>query len=102
MKITDSLSITELSRLTGKTRPTLYKYVSDYERENYDNIPYSFKLLFDMIVVDKKDIAEIKSYCSKKFVDKHEDKASELVDLIMKNKNKLDLDKLIKRVKEDL
>ena len=34
MKITDMISITELSRLLKKTRPTVYKYVSDFEKGN--------------------------------------------------------------------
>ena len=34
MQITDIVTITELSKLLGKSRPTVYKYVSDYEAGN--------------------------------------------------------------------
>ena len=102
MRITDLLSITELSRLTGKTRPTLYKYIGDYENNNYDNVPYSFKTLFDMITIENKSLNEVKDFCNKKFKGNEDDKASELVDLILKNKKKLDIDGMIKRIKEEL
>ena len=32
MKITDRITITELSRMLGKSRPTVYKYIADFER----------------------------------------------------------------------
>ena len=34
--INDLITVTELSRLTGKTRPTVYKYIKDFERERYE------------------------------------------------------------------
>ena len=44
-----TFSITELSNLTGKTRPTIYKYLKAYEEDKYDDLPYSFIQLFDLM-----------------------------------------------------
>ena len=41
MPITDYMTVTELARLTHKSRPSIYKYVESYEQNNYDDIPYS-------------------------------------------------------------
>ena len=35
MKVTDLITITELSRIMNKSRPTIYKYISDFEEERY-------------------------------------------------------------------
>ena len=41
MPITNYITITELARLTHKSRPSIYKYVENYEVSNYDDVPYS-------------------------------------------------------------
>ena len=46
MNIVEVITISELSRLTKKSRPTLYKYINDYENQVYDNIPFNFIKLF--------------------------------------------------------
>ena len=53
-------SITELSNLTGKTRPTLYKYMKAYIDGSFDDLPYSFIQLFNLM--DKKDVNRKLSY----------------------------------------
>ena len=62
MLITDLISITELSRLTKKSRPTIYKYINEYNNGNYDEIPYSMINLFKMAETATK--SEIISYCN--------------------------------------
>ena len=54
MIITDFISITELSRLTKKSRPTIYKYLDDFHLGNYDDIPYSIITLFKMAKTSTK------------------------------------------------
>ena len=63
MKITDIISITELSRLLNKSRPTVYKYVSDFENGNHAAIPHSVKKLFENIRSGNLPKREIYEYC---------------------------------------
>ena len=61
MKITDMISISELARLLNKSRPTVYKYVSDYENGNFAGLPLSVKRLFNEIKngnIPKREIYE--------------------------------------------
>ena len=98
MFITDMLTITELSRLTKKSRPTLYKYINDFSFGRYDDIPYSIITLFQMSKNCTKE--ELVSYCQNTYgSNEHgctKEQTKELVDLILKNENKLD----IKKIKE--
>ena len=64
MKITDIISITELSRLLNKSRPTVYKYVSDFESGNYAQIPNSVQRLFQNIESGRASKREICEYCA--------------------------------------
>ena len=68
MRITDMISITELSRLLKKSRPTVYKYVSDYESGNRGSIPHSVKKLFEKIASGTIPKKEIYEYCNRWFV----------------------------------
>ena len=68
MKITEIVSITELSRLLGKSRPTVYKYVSDFESGNSANLPHSVKKLFLKIQSGEAPKREIYQYCQDWFV----------------------------------
>lgn len=45
----NKVNITELSRLTNKTRPSIYKYVEEYTTGVYKDIPHSFVVLFNKI-----------------------------------------------------
>ena len=67
MKITDAITITELSRLLQKSRPTVYKYISDYEQNDYEAIPFAVRELFRLI--DEEDLSrdDIVSYCKTRF-----------------------------------
>ena len=63
MQITDIVTITELAKLLGKSRPTVYKYVSDYEAGNYSAIPHSVRSLFDKIMSGETSRRGVMEYC---------------------------------------
>ena len=63
MKITDIISITELSRLLNKSRPTVYKYISDFENGNHAALPHSVKKLFENVQSGNLPKREIYEYC---------------------------------------
>ncbi len=53
------IPITELSALTRKSRPTIYKYLSLYRQKDYGSVPYAFVTLFQMmddLSISKKEI----------------------------------------------
>ena len=96
-------SITELSNLTGKTRPTIYKYVNAYDNGELDSIPYTFIKLFDLMSkanVKRKDIID---FCNANFVNADSDgEINELVKLIKENKDKIDIKKVKDLIKEEI
>lgn len=99
----NAFSITELSTLTGKSRPSLYKYISAYEKKNFDDLPYSFIKLFELM--EKADITrkEIMEYCDITFKKIDSDlKVNELINLIRTYKDKLDLDQLKQYIYKEL
>ena len=104
MKLNDFMSITELARLTGRTRPTLYKYVRDYEDGNYDDIPYTFLILMQM--AEKPDVsrAELVEYCDKHYAKKTDKSPAlrELIDFITNNCDKLDLKKIKEMIEKEI
>ena len=103
MKIELTFSITELSNLTGKTRPTLYKYIKAYESENYDDVPFSFIKLFDLMNKPGVKRSEITEYCQSNFQTVDSDfKVNEIISLIKDNKDKIDLDNLARVIKEEI
>ena len=96
-------SITELSNLTGKTRPSIYKYLKAYEDCKYDDLPYSFIQLFSLM--EKEDISrrEIIEYCEKNFKSVDDGiKANEVINLIRNNLEKIDLDNLKRIIEEEI
>ena len=98
-----TFSITELSNLTGKTRPTIYKYLKAYSDCKYDDLPYSFIQLFSLMEKEKVSRKEIVEYCEKNFKAVDEDvKVNEIVNLIKNNKGKIDLDNLKKKLEEEI
>lgn len=58
-KITEFITITELAPLLDITRPTLYKYVVDYEAGDYRNIKYDIVVIFDYITKEAKNKVDI-------------------------------------------
>lgn len=100
MKVTDIITITELSRIMNKSRPTLYKYLFDYEREEYDDIPNIVKDLFDSIVNKNFSKKDIYIYCDTYF--NKDDDLSEIVSFIKENKSKLDLNKVMNFLRNEV
>ncbi len=98
-----TFSITELSNLTGKTRPSIYKYLKAYEDGHFDDLPYSFIQLFNLMSKENVNRKEIIEYCENNFKKVDEDiKVNEIVNLIKNNKEKIDLDNLKKRIEEEI
>jgi predicted DNA-binding transcriptional regulator AlpA len=96
MFITDLVTITELSRLTKRSRPTIYKYINDYLCGNYDDIPFSFLKLFQLSSNCSK--SDIEHYCR---ITYGEDatrgidmETQELIDLIVKSRSQIDIAKI--------
>ena len=113
MKITDAISITELSRILNKSRPTVYKYVSDFESGNEQAVPTSVKKLFYQIQAGNIPKREIYEYCDFWFAreGKHEEKTQdtgkavtlkEIFKLLKINERKLDLFKLKIYIEDEL
>ena len=103
MKIELTFSITELSNLTGKTRPTLYKYIKAYESDHFDDLPYSFIQLFNLMNKPSVKRKEITEYCENNFKAVDSDiKVNEIITLIKNNKEKIDLDNLKSVIEEEL
>ena len=97
------LTITELSNLTGKTRPTLYKYINAYELGFFDDVPFSFIQLFNLMEKANIKRKEIVDYCEANFKSVDSDiKVNEIVTLIKSNKEKIDLDNLKKHIEEEI
>ncbi len=98
-----TFSITELSNLTGKTRPSIYKYLKAYEDCKYDDLPYSFIQLFNLMEKEGTSRKEIIEYCEKNFKTVDEDiKVNEIINLIKNNKDKINLDNLKKNLEEEI
>ena len=104
MLVTDLISITELSRLTGKSRPTIYKYINEYNAGNYDDIPFSFIKLFDMAKFSSR--ADIEGYCYKTYGVpdslKSNEEIKEVIMLISENSGNIDFEKLKKFILEEI
>jgi len=101
--INKTITITELSTLTGKSRPTLYKYYAYYSNNVFDDIPFSIKTLFDIACKKDADKKEIINYCNKTFKNIDDDiDISEIITLIKNNKEKIDLKMLKKAIKEGI
>ena len=96
-------SITELSNLTGKTRPTLYKYINSYDSGDFDSIPYTFIQLFNLMEKPNVKKIEIVNFCKNSFVevDKDED-LNNFVKFLKENKEKIDLNKVRLIIEEEI
>ncbi len=104
MKITDMISITELSKSIGKSRPTVYKYISDYEHGSYDQVPASLLKLFDRIEKENITKSEVYQYCEKYFYKEGDTPSTydDVIKLIRENRDKLDLASLKKQLKKEI
>ena len=112
MQITDIVTITELSKLLGKSRPTVYKYVSDYEAGNYSAIPHSVKSLFDKILSGETSKRGVFEYCDHWFAGKarfsggkgaeNPTTLKDIIKILKDNERRLDLGRIKKYIEEEL
>lgn len=112
MKITDIVTITELSNLLGKSRPTVYKYVSDYESGNYAAIPHSVRSLFDKIMSGETSKRGVFEYCDHWFAGSAQTTKTssaekpttlkEVIRLLKDNERRLDLGRIKRYIEEEL
>ncbi len=110
MKITDVVSITELSRLLNKSRPTVYKYVSDFENGNHALVPPSVRKLFKEIQAGNAPKRDVYEYCDRWFMPVDKPKKvqekpitlKEIVKLLKDNERKLDLKKIKEFIEREI
>ena len=103
----DHVSITELSRLTGKSRPTLYKYMDCFKRGAYDEIPYTFIRLFEEISDGTFSKEDMIAYCARYFANGAtmvvaDPQVRYLFEMILANRAKLDIDKIKTAIEKEL
>ena len=113
--INNIITISELSRLVGISRPTMYKYLLMYENKDKINIPNNIIEILDYLSSDNvKSKQDVYNYFSNNFsstsVKAILDKTKilinddinfcELLEYLVDNSNKIDFQKLIKIVKE--
>ena len=103
----DNVSITVLSRLTGKSRPTLYKYMDCFKRGAYDEIPYTFIRLFEEISSGRFSKEDVHAYCARYFANGAsmvvaDPEVRELFELILTNREKLDIAKIKATIEKEL
>lgn len=113
MKVTDVISITELAKLLNKSRPTIYKYIFDYENGDKKALPEPIYQLFSQISAGTLPKSEVYDYCEKWFsyVDSTKktraDKSNEVsvkdvIRLIKANQDKINFYKLKAIIEEDI
>ena len=100
MKVTDLITITELSRIMNKSRPTIYKYISDFEEERFDEIPIVVLDLFKAITNNSFTKKDIYSYCDNNFVGN--DELNEIFTLIKENRQRLNLKRLKEYIEKEI
>ena len=103
MKIIDAVTISELSRLLNKSRPTVYKYISDYENGNLDAIPENVKELFRLIENEEIDKNGIYDFSNKRFGQNNQKisvSAQKAIDYIIENQDNIDFVELNEYLKK--
>lgn len=98
--VTDNITVTELARLMGKSRPTVYKWITAYDTGKTDELPSAVAELFDMITGGgrKKDIYK---FCDDMFGD-GADELHEIIELLRANRDKLDVNKIKQFITEEI
>lgn len=97
------ITMTELSTLTKKTRPTINHYLESYESGELDKFPFSFIKLFEMLKDSKTTKKQIVKYCQETFIDITDDvMLNEVIKILKDNKDKIDLKLLKETLLEEL
>lgn len=102
-QITEIITISELSRLINVSRPTLYKYIDDYENGFFDKIDETYKKLFDYISYNVTNKKQIYDYCINSF--ENDDKKAildKIKFLLDKDTYKSFFEKIIKLNEEEI
>ncbi|MDY0277175.1 MAG: hypothetical protein RBQ97_03740 [Acholeplasma sp.] len=81
------LRLTELSTYLGFSRPTLYKFLNDFEKKEFKNIDFKVKVIFDFIMQ--------KSTTSKIEV------INKIIELNRQNESHNSIDTFIQKIKSD-
>ena len=85
MAINRKITISELARLIDISRPTLYKYVEEFEKGNYSNIPGELCKLFEFIEQDSvTDKSMIIGYCIDTYKKTSEHSVLDKIKMLMK------------------
>ena len=105
MQVTDAISITEIAKLLKKSRPTVYKYISDFEMGNELAVPEAVCQLFHLIVDSEISKAEIVRYCEKRFGAPEleiSEECQEIINLLRKYERQLDLRRIRKFIEREV
>ena len=105
MQVTDAISITELSKLLKKSRPTVYKYIFDFENGNEESVPEAVCQLFHRIVDSEISLSEIKRFCEKRFGSPEietSEECQEIINLLKQYEKDLDLRKIHKMIMKEV
>lgn len=105
MHIADAISITELARILKKSRPTVYKYIYDFETGNEGAIPEMVRTLFHQIAESEISKDKIVEYCEKRFgapVSEVSAECQEIINLLRQFGQVLDLQKIRKFIDREI
>ena len=102
--INDIITVTELSRLTGKTRPTVYKYIKDFEADRYDAVPYTFLMLLELAESEDTTRQDIIEYCKKYYSGGEELSPilSDIIELLKAHQDSIDLERLKHSIEKEI
>lgn len=97
------LTITELSNITGKTRPTIYKYIESYQAGNLDDVPFTFIQLFNLMNKQNVTRKEVMDFCDHNFKKVDDDiRITEIVTLLSNNVDKVNLDNIKELIEKEI
>lgn len=94
-----NVTLTELAKLTGKTRPTIYNYMNLYEERKLDKVPYSFVKLFEMLE-ENATHNQIVNYCKSAFESESPNNLDDALKTIKASVSEEDFEKILTMIKE--